>query len=389
MRYHEPYTLFPRTMASGLTVWYNRARTEDGRRTTAWSTGQTTKSAARAHCRQLERNGRLIPVRDAPAPTQEISFADLALDFWSWDRSEYVRARLRFSDPARPAISERYCRDMARLVELHILPTFRRRHVADITPQEVEAWALRLRDEKGLSGKRVNNAVSCLRVMLAEAYRAGILPWDPKQKGKIRALGNARRERGRLTYDEVRRLFADDALATAWRGHTLYRSVNLVAAATGCRQGEILGLRDADVFPDHLHVAHSWTLGFGLGPTKTRRARDVPLPPRAYEAVRPFLGSGGYVFSMNNGESPCTGNRVTDALYQALEAIGVTDRAERNITFHSWRHWLNSTLRARAVPDDIVRKVTGHSTADMTEAYTAYLPEDFAPVAAIQREVFA
>ena len=66
----------------------------------------------------------------------------------------------------------------------------------------------------------------------------------------------------------------------------------------------------------------------------------------------------------------------------------MTDQVERNITFHSWRHWLNSTLRAHGVADDITRKVTGHGTAEMTENYTEYKPEDYAPVAAVQREVF-
>lgn len=387
MRYHEPFTLLPRKMPSGLVVWYYRTRTEDGRRTTAWSTGQTTKSAARAHCRKLEKAGQLIPPKVVVGTPRPLSFGELARDFWTWDKSEYIASRLRFSDPAKPAISERYAHDCARIVELHILPTFRRRRLDSMTPQEVEAFALRLRDG-GLSGKRVNNVISCLRVMLSEAHRAGAIPWDPTKKNTLRALGSATKHRGRLTRDEVVRLFAEDAIASAWNGHTLYRAVNFVAAATGMRQGEILAVRDEDLRDGFIHVAHSWHPVYGLGPTKTRQARDVPLPSRVQEAVRPFLGFGGFVFSMTRGESPCTGNRCTEALYAALEAIGVHDRAERNITFHSWRHWLNSTLRARAVPDDLVRRVTGHETAEMTDNYTSYKPEDFAPVVAVQAEVF-
>lgn len=164
--------------------------------------------------------------------------------------------------------------------------------------------------------------------------------------------------------------------------------VNFVAAATGCRAGEILALQDHDIHGDFIHVAHSWTHGYGLLPTKNRKERDVPLPPRVLEAIRPFLGSSRFVFSQNKGKSPCSGSRATMALYAALDAIGVKDRAERNITFHSWRHWLNSTLRARDVPDDIVRKVTGHGSEGMTENYTEYVAEDYAPVAIVQREVF-
>ena len=97
MRYHEPFTLLPRKFASsdrhkhGIVVWYYRARNPDGTRTSAWSTGQTANSAAKAYCRQLEKEGKLIPERECPAPVKELTFADLALNFWTWDKSDRRR----------------------------------------------------------------------------------------------------------------------------------------------------------------------------------------------------------------------------------------------------------------------------------------------------------
>jgi hypothetical protein len=67
MRHHEPFTLIPRKTKDGIIFWYYRTRTEDGRRTTAWSTGETSKSAAPPVCRKLEKEGKLIPLR-IPAP---------------------------------------------------------------------------------------------------------------------------------------------------------------------------------------------------------------------------------------------------------------------------------------------------------------------------------
>lgn len=394
MRKHEaePYTILPRARDDGSVIFYYRARRPDGTRTCAWSTGETTPEAAENYCKKLLKAGTLIQApswgmkKNGDAPKHPKTFGDLARGFWDWD-GKYIAARLEFSDPKKPAVSKRYARDMQRILDLHITPAFGRLHFETISPQTIEAFSLRLRDG-GLSGKRVNNVVSCLRVMLSEAKRSGLIAWDPKEKGIVRTLGNAPKHRGRLTAEEVRKLFAEENIKTAWKGHTLYRAVNLTAAATGCRQGELLALRDCDVFPDYLHIEHSYDIKFGLGPTKTRRARDVPVPSKIHETIKPFLGSGGFVFSMSGGKSPCTGNRVTAALYDALDSIGVKDRAERNITFHSWRHWLNSVLRAAAVPDDIVRKVTGHETAEMTENYTEYLADDYAPVAVVQQRIF-
>ena len=88
-------------------------------------------------------------------------------------------------------------------------------------------------------------------------------------------------------------------------------------------------------------------------------------------------------------EKTCaTGQRVTEALYAALKALGVTDREERNVTFHSWRHWLNSILRAEGIPDDMVRRVTGHESEEMTDHYTTYVRDELEPIAQIQARIF-
>jgi integrase len=277
---------------------------------------------------------------------------------------------------------------MRSMLDARLLPAWKHTALAAITPLAIETWALKLRDG-GLSGKRVNNYVSCFRTMLKEAYREGRLAFDPHTKGIVRALGNAPRRRGRLTLEEVRKLFAPEAVTTAWKGHLLYRAVNYVAAATGMRQGEILALRDGDVRDGYLHVAHSWDPKYGLGPTKSKERHDAPLyAPKVWEAIKPFLGSGGFVFSMDGGHRPCSGNRVTGALYAALETIGVTDRAERNVCFHSWRHWLISTYRAAGIPDALVRRMVGHETPQMTDNYTSFVADDFRAVADVQAKVF-
>jgi hypothetical protein len=55
-----------RRTPSGKTIFYYRTYDPQGVRTTAHSTGQTTRSAARAYCRNLLKQGCLIP---SPEPT--------------------------------------------------------------------------------------------------------------------------------------------------------------------------------------------------------------------------------------------------------------------------------------------------------------------------------
>lgn len=377
--YRKDYSLFRRRCRDGF-IWYYRTYDPYGRRTVARSTGETNKTLAERYCNKLLREGTLVPARVR-------LFCDYAKNWWEWDRCPYIRGKLKRSRAGKPNISRTYTDDMRAALVRYVLPTFQDQHLDAITVPAIEKWMDTLLDS-GLSPKRVNNITSCLRVMLREAKRQGLIPRDPFDV--IKPFADNCRERGVLSLDEVRELFAEQAIATAWLGNLLYRAVNMLAAASGMRQGEILAVRDEVVHDGWIHVEHSWDLKYGLQPTKTRQARDVPVPPKVIDAMRPFVGSGGFVFSLSQGERPATGNRITEALYAALEKIGISaeERQQRAITFHSWRHWFNSTMRARQIPTSLLQRVTGHATVEMTERYTSYVLADYAPVLAVQQEVF-
>ena len=114
------------------------------------------------------------------------------------------------------------------------------------------------------------------------------------------------------------------------------------------------------------------------------------MPVRVMADISFFVGSGGYVFSMNQGETPTSGSRVTQGLYNALERAGITpeERKRRNLAFHSWRHTFNSLARSHAVPTAILQRVTGHATLQMVDHYTQFQLSDFRDVAKLQAEVF-
>ena len=51
-----------------------------------------------------------------------------------------------------------------------------------------------------------------------------------------------------------------------------------------------------------------------------------------------------------------------------LRFFGEITRKERNVSFHGFRHFFNSTIRG-TVSDDTLRLQTGHSDAKMTDHY--------------------
>jgi hypothetical protein len=77
MRIKDDFTVFPREMASGKVIWYYQTYNEDGRRTVAHSTGETTRTAAVKKCNGLMREGKLLPT----AQVRILTFAEYAQEF--------------------------------------------------------------------------------------------------------------------------------------------------------------------------------------------------------------------------------------------------------------------------------------------------------------------
>ena len=68
---------------------------------------------------------------------------------------------------------------------------------------------------------------------------------------------------------------------------------------------------------------------------------------------------------------PITPGYYGDCFYKALEEIGVSElvRKERNIVFHSLRHFCCTMLKQKA-DKEIVMQIMGHKSFTMTDHYS-------------------
>ena len=91
------------------------------------------------------------------------------------------------------------------------------------------------------------------------------------------------------------------------------------------REGEILALRKEDLFLDHFFVDASYNLQYHKrGQTKTKRIAAVAIPTYLYNEIVKFAEWDGYIFSFNAGRTPASCNKVLDALYDAMDKIGIS-----------------------------------------------------------------
>lgn len=229
----------------------------------------------------------------------------------------------------------------------------------------------------------MNNVLTILRVMLTEAHRQDLIPVNPFDK--VRSLTPDSDIRGVLTIDEAKKVLEP----SRWQNPVFY-AVNLTAAATGMRLGEILAVGTDTLHQDHIDVKYSYSVKSGQGRkhTKSKRPRIVPLPAFVRATIDSFLGWDGYVFSLSNGEKPVSGNRCGDALKEVLSELKI-DHAGRSIVFHSWRHWHVTYLRSQGVSDTNVQQVVGHASAEMTDHYSHLALEHLKDVQDAQSRILA
>jgi integrase len=197
---------------------------------------------------------------------------------------------------------------------------------------------------------------------------------------------------------EGARLLAPDGIDSD--SDRLYYLATKLAFLTGLRIGEVCGLLVGDIKSKtyqrgddsvtmyYLDVSRQYNRKLKrLTPTKDKEQRAVPIMPQLYAEIETLLTAppDTFLFSFHPAKSqPITANRLNEWLQRRLDSLGISDRRERNITFHSGRRFFNTLLRRR-VSGDVLRKMTGHDSDEMTEHYTDYLPDDLAAISEAQQ----
>lgn len=175
-----------------------------------------------------------------PVPTEKLTLAEYLVERWL----PIQKSRLRAST------YDSYRRN----IELHVIPALGRRPLEKLTAEDLDLFYAALltggrkriakegrRSAEGLSAKTVRNIHVMVNKALADAARKGLVVRN------VAALADPpstkARHQGEIKAWEAQQLAA---FLNAVRAHRLYPAYHL-AAHTGMRRGEVLGLRWCDL----------------------------------------------------------------------------------------------------------------------------------------------
>ena len=362
-------------------VYYVQFRDSNGDYTSAISSGQTSEGAAKEWALNYARKGN-IPIH------RGFTFAQYAADWWVPGKCKYCKEKVQTGR----TLTARYIVESRRNLEKRLIPHFGSMKLTGIRRKDVWEWKNALYEEGTLNPATINRTMATLKVMLKEAVRDEYIQANPS--ADIGILRETPKSKTILSSTEAKKLFTRNALADAWNSNLTMFTMNLVAATTGMRLGEIKAVQHQDIHDGFIEVRHSWSERIGLKDTKNHETRTVPLMKSVQHFIKELSAhsvddkSDSFVFHQHDAPRPYSTKDVDDALYAAMEKVGISakERKSRNIVFHSWRYFFNTLCRTRGI---LTRIVMGHKTISMTDRYTSPPISELNAVLVLEDAVFA
>ncbi|MBQ4379510.1 MAG: tyrosine-type recombinase/integrase [Treponema sp.] len=330
----------------------------------------------------LKKRGFLKSYVQAGAKN-DVPFSDFLLNFWDWEKSEYIQEKLR----GEKRIGKTHCRTCLHYVRDYWAPFFKNKLLGDIERKDLKNFLAYIQKME-LSNSAKNQMWLSGAQALRWAHNNELIDRDITAGLSGFCEKNAKREI--LTPEMVQALFSVE-----WEDQR-FKLANLLAMCTGLRAGEIRALRKCDLGESCLYIRHSWNDIEGLKCTKNGENRIVRLPfPGLSDKLLELAEANPYDRSMNAfvffatiPEKPIEARCFLSSLRTALEKIGLSKDDAKKYCFHAWRHFYASYMRDK-VGEKLLQSQTGHKTIAMLEHYSEHkISGDDEKIQQAQTELF-
>jgi integrase len=291
----------------------------------------------------------------------------------------------RWLEASRQRIRHSTWRGYESCVRVYIVPALGRIELGKLQPSDVERLTAKM-TASGLSPRTAALTRVVLRRALADAERDGLVHRNAARLARPPHVPSRSLEAGRDYFgpDDLRRL------QSAAKVHPMGPLVT-VAATTGLRLGELLGLAWSDIDSERRTLTVRRSLarapeGWALAEPKTKRSRrTIDLPAATLAAFE------------RQRELQCAARDAAEGAWQDVDGLAFTDAVGRplrgswvnhtyhdmlraaelpSIPFHGLRHTAATALLAAGVPLVVVSRYLGHATITVTaDRYAGVTPD--------------
>ncbi len=275
----------------------------------------------------------------------------------------------------------------SKVIDEELMPMFARLKMKDIRTYHIQQFVQYLATEKkrldgregGIAASTVKRYTTVLRSIVTMAYKLEYIEDDIGRSRRIEFPKEETKEVEAFTFEEV-----SDILTALESEPWHIRAVIEVALFTGCRRGEIVGLKWADIDFENrrLSVKRSiYKLSDGKAREKEPKSkcsiRTISIPERLCKTLTEYrlqqnrhiayLGDGwrnlDYVFTEEDGHvmNPHTPTKQFDHF---LKRHGI-----RHLKFHGLRHTSATMLLANGCDIKTVSARLGHADITTTNIY--------------------
>jgi integrase len=355
-------------------LYFRRLRDSDGKRVEKKiSIGLVRDFPSKASAwREVERQHLHINQTDFRG---RVTFADLAQHYLLHELGEQTESQ---SPKAHTTIGA-----YKRVIKNRLLPRWGRRIALGIAPLDIEQWLRGVKREDELENPTLDKARRVMSLIFKHGQRYGLIPRDQESNPVLFV-----RCKTQSDY-EAMILTPEQAFAVLLKLPEPERTLTLLAAGTGLRISECLGLQWQDVSftGSSIHVRRTWTWGrVGLPKSKASQG-PVPLHPLLGEFMQrwmretPYSKANDWVFPSFKlkGRQPRAANMlVEDYLRPAAVGAGVIAADwEGRFGFHNLRHSLASYLVRTKTDPKTVQALLRHSDVKTTlQLYSHSVSED-------------
>ena len=311
----------------------------------------------------------------------DIPFATYCLNFWQYSTSTYVNLRNKIKSDS---LSKEYCINMLSNVKNHVVtaldPALSLRGIKTYHLDKIVSLAF----NKDLSNGTIQQIILSFSIPLKEAVRTGLIYYNPA----INLLKIPRNEkpRGVFTNDEIYSIL------------TYIKTINnnirlsiILAIVTGMRSGEIRALKtnsiirnyitDSNKSYDKIIIEKSISPYSGEKSTKSKYSRFVLIPSDLGDELYNNANYTTLVVQSTKGDY-LSSTSLRLEFYKVLDKLNI-DRIERNLTFHSLRHYFATYTKENKVEDLIRMQVLGHKSLKVNKRYTHISDNSLLEIAAL------